>query len=99
VRYRAWQPPTRFTRPSACTPLVFESARRVVRSLLRAVARITSRTPAGSRTTLFPRNALEAESRRIARFFAFGHSQGSAPCRPRASEELPLTLDLRRAAP
>jgi uncharacterized protein (DUF2126 family) len=55
--------------------------------------------PGGRAYDVFPHNALEAEARRAARFFAFGHSPGRRAI-PRAapSEELPLTLDLRRPA-
>jgi uncharacterized protein (DUF2126 family) len=55
--------------------------------------------PGGRAHDQLPRNALEAESRRIARFFPFGHSQGSRPIPPvEKSGELPLTLDLRRGS-
>jgi uncharacterized protein (DUF2126 family) len=44
-----------------------------------------------------PRNALEAEGRRKARFFPFGHSPGSGVVEPEPTNPLfPLTLDLRR---
>jgi len=44
-----------------------------------------------------PRNSLEAEGRRKARFFPFGHSPGSGVVEPEPTNPLfPLTLDLRR---
>jgi uncharacterized protein (DUF2126 family) len=44
----------------------------------------------------FPVNAYEAESRRIARFFKFGHTPGPAYVgQEKISKELPFTLDLR----
>ncbi len=56
--------------------------------------------PGGLAHDNFPRNALEAESRRIARFLPFGHSHGPRPTPPsERSQELPLTLDLRREPP
>ena len=42
-----------------------------------AAAPITSAIPAGGTTTTFPVNSNEAEARRRARFFAFGHTPGS----------------------
>jgi uncharacterized protein (DUF2126 family) len=52
--------------------------------------------PGGLNPTTFPVNAAEAESRRAARFFSFGHTPG--PIRPRPAPrnpDFPLTLDLR----
>ena len=48
-----------------------------------------------------PRNALEAEGRRGARFYSFGHTPGALPetvwqTPPRIVKGYPLTLDLRR---
>ena len=53
--------------------------------------------PGGRSFERFPVNGYEAESRRLARFFAIGHTPGAVSV---ADEErnpdLPLTLDLRR---
>jgi uncharacterized protein (DUF2126 family) len=54
--------------------------------------------PGGRNYSVFPVNAFEAESRRLARFFRLGHSPG--PLRTPAqhsSPEYPFTVDLRRA--
>ena len=64
----------------------------------RAVAGCTYHVahPGGRNFERFPVNAYEAESRRLARFFPFGHTPGAGP-EPRSltRPELPHTLDLR----
>ncbi len=53
--------------------------------------------PGGRNYEVFPVNAYEAESRRLARFFTLGHSGGTLDVAPPSpSREFPFTLDLRR---
>jgi len=96
VRYRAWQPPT-CLQPTigVHAPLVFDLIDTWNnRSIGGCTYYVTH--PGGLSYETFPVNSYEAESRRLNRFFAHGHTPGKiiAPA-AEISREFPCTLDLR----
>ena len=96
VRYRAWQPPN-CLQPTigVHAPLVFDLYdtwnRRSLGGCQYHVAH-----PGGLSHETFPINSYEAESRRLARFFTHGATQGKfAPPTERLNQDFPFTLDMR----
>ena len=97
VRYRAWQPES-CLHPTigVDAPLVFDLVDTwMQRSIGGCQYHVTH--PGGRSFDTFPVNAFEAESRRLARFFRFGHTPGKIQVKAlEVSAEHPFTLDLRR---
>ncbi|MFM9878884.1 MAG: transglutaminase family protein, partial [Burkholderiaceae bacterium] len=101
VRYKAWQPPSALHPTIGVhVPLTFDLVDTWMKRSLGGCQYFVAH-PGGLSYNGFPVNAYEAESRRLSRFTAYGHTPGlmqvpSATINVPGSREFPFTLDLRR---
>lgn len=98
VRFKAWHPPSSLhPNIKSHSPLVFDMIDTWNgRSIGGCMYHVSH--PGGRSYNTFPVNANEAESRRISRFFKFGHTPGNLIYTEKEiiNPEFPYTLDLRK---
>jgi uncharacterized protein (DUF2126 family) len=101
VRYKAWNPPSSL-HPSigVHAPLTFDIVDTWMKRSLGGCQYHVAH-PGGLSYQALPVNANEAESRRLSRFTAMGHTPGlmnvpAATINQPGSKEFPFTLDMRR---
>jgi len=96
VRFKAWQPPSGLHPTIASqAPVVLDIVDTWNRTSIGGCTYHVSH-PGGRNPDDFPVNAYEAEARRFARFWPYGHTPGAMDAPPEdTSPEHPYTLDLR----
>ncbi len=96
VRYRAWRLPSALHPTIGIdAPLTFDLVDTWMQRSLGG-CRYHVEHPGGRNPERRPVNANEAEGRRLARFFAFGHTPGTMNVKPTPiNGDFPFTLDLR----